>query len=130
MAERSEVIVSKQEFFARVWDGKATGDEALTSCIRELRLVFGDRSRGPRYIETRHRRGYRLMVPATALSRCTDLAAIAPGEIAERVGVGMEPAALARQLGARYLLVGSARRSDGRARVSVRLVDAASGASC
>src|SRR4051794_20324428 len=64
LAEHSEVIVSKQEFFARVWDGKATGDEALTSCIRELRLVFGDRSRSPRYIETRHRRGYRLMVPA------------------------------------------------------------------
>lgn len=170
LAERSQAIVSKQEFFARVWDGKATGDEALTSCIRELRLVFGDHSRSPRYIETRHRRGYRLMVPArlesgepvasaiarpsvmimpfrdlngapkrdaladglaediaTALSRCTDLAVIAPGEIAERAGNGMEPAALARQLGARYLLVGSARRSDGRARVSVRLVDAASG---
>src|SRR5262245_24040777 len=66
LADRAQQIVTKQELFARIWNGKATGDEALTSCIRELRRVLGDNSRRPRYIETRHRRGYRLAVPARA----------------------------------------------------------------
>jgi TolB-like protein len=38
-------------------------DEALTSCIQELRRALDDDAREPRYIETRHRRGYRLIVP-------------------------------------------------------------------
>src|SRR5262245_11460291 len=65
LAERSQQVVTKQELFARVWSGKATGDEALTSCIREIRRVLGDNARKSRVIETRHRRGYRLVPLAT-----------------------------------------------------------------
>src|SRR4029079_13605746 len=35
------------------------------SCIQELRGALGDDARRPRFIETRHRRGYRLMWPST-----------------------------------------------------------------
>jgi DNA-binding winged helix-turn-helix (wHTH) protein len=48
------------EFRARVWGGMAVGDDALTSCIHELRGAMGDDARRPAAIETRHRRGYRL----------------------------------------------------------------------
>jgi DNA-binding winged helix-turn-helix (wHTH) protein/predicted ATPase len=65
LAERAQELVTKQELFDRVWGGMAVGDDALTSCIQELRGALGDDARRPRYIETRHRRGYRLMVPAT-----------------------------------------------------------------
>src|SRR4029077_8362675 len=34
-------------------------DDALNSCIKELRRALADDARRPRYIETRHRRGYR-----------------------------------------------------------------------
>src|SRR5215469_7681235 len=62
LAERAPEVVTKQELFDRVWGGMAVGDDALTSCIQELRGALGDDSKHPRYVETRHRRGYRLMV--------------------------------------------------------------------
>jgi TolB-like protein len=63
LLERAQQVVTKQELLDRVWEGSSVGDEALTSCIRELRRALDDDAREPRYIETRHRRGYRLIVP-------------------------------------------------------------------
>ena len=65
LLERAQQVVTKQELLDRVWEGSSVGDEALTSCIRELRRALDDDAREPRYIETRHRRGYRLIVPVT-----------------------------------------------------------------
>ena len=64
LAGRSLQVVSKQELIDRVWHGKAVGDDALTSCVQEVRRALGDDWRRPRFLETRHRRGYRLLVPA------------------------------------------------------------------
>src|SRR5690348_16820570 len=63
LAESAQQLVTKQELFDRVWSGRAVGDDALTSCIQELRGALEDDARHPRYIETHHRRGYRLLVP-------------------------------------------------------------------
>ena len=68
LAERAQQLVTKQELFDRVWGGLAVSDDALTSCIQELRSALGDDARRPRTIETRHRRGYRLMVPAEPIA--------------------------------------------------------------
>jgi predicted ATPase len=68
LAARAQKLVSKQELFEQVWGGLAVGDDALTSCIQELRQALSDDARRPRYIETRHRRGYRLMVAVTPVS--------------------------------------------------------------
>ena len=179
LAERPQELVTKEELFARVWQGRVVGDESLTTCIRELRRALEDDARKPRYIETCHRRGYRLIVPATrsaaggqvtptlpsfdkpsiavlpfrnlsrdarqeslvegiaediatALSHCAELAVIAYSSAASLAKENVEPAEAARQLGVRYLLTGSVRRGSGgrgggRARVSARLLDAASG---
>jgi len=54
-------LVTKEQLLDRVWGGRAISDEALTSCILELRKALDDDARNPRYIETRHRRGYRLL---------------------------------------------------------------------
>jgi DNA-binding winged helix-turn-helix (wHTH) protein/predicted ATPase len=69
LAERAQELVTKQELFDQVWGGMAVSDDALTSCIQELRGALGDDARRPRYIETRHRRGYRLMVPVSPVTR-------------------------------------------------------------
>lgn len=53
--------VSKSDLFDTVWSGTAVSDDALTSCIQELRRAFEDDPRQPRFIETRHRRGYRFV---------------------------------------------------------------------
>src|SRR5215467_2694123 len=68
LAEQAQSLVTKQELFDRVWGGMAVSDDALTSCIRELRSALGDDARRPHTIETRHRRGYRLMVPVTPIA--------------------------------------------------------------
>jgi DNA-binding winged helix-turn-helix (wHTH) protein len=53
--------VSKERLFASVWNGVAVSDDALTSCVQELRRALDDDPRQPRFIETRHRRGYRFV---------------------------------------------------------------------
>jgi adenylate cyclase len=50
--------VTKQELFASVWSNTVVSDDALTTCIQELRKALKDDAKQPRYIETRHRYGY------------------------------------------------------------------------
>jgi predicted ATPase len=68
LIECAQEIVTKQDLFDRVWGGLAVTDDALTSCIGELRAALGDDARRPRYIETRHRRGFRLMMPVAEVA--------------------------------------------------------------
>ena len=93
LAERAGDVVSKQDLFDRVWNGIAVTDDALTSCIQELRGALGDDARRPRYIETRHRRGYRLMVQPAVATDTAEPAAPAAGRL---VGRAAELADLAR----------------------------------
>ena len=63
LLERPGAPVSKQELFANVWRGTVVSDDALVTCIQELRKALGDDSKQPLYIETRHRMGYRFAAP-------------------------------------------------------------------
>jgi adenylate cyclase len=58
--------VTKEALFATVWSDTAVSDDALTSCIQELRRALEDDPRQPRFIETRHRRGYRFVAELEA----------------------------------------------------------------
>jgi TolB-like protein/DNA-binding winged helix-turn-helix (wHTH) protein len=80
LAERAPKLVSKQQLFEQVWGGLAVSDDALTSCIQELRQALGDDARAPRYVETRHRRGYRLIGSVAVIGEGAELPAapIAP----------------------------------------------------
>jgi TolB-like protein len=75
--------VSKEALFASVWRDAVVSDDALISVIQELRKALDDDPKQPRFIETRHRRGYRFVArvskpaaPAAnrayALDRATD----------------------------------------------------------
>jgi TolB-like protein/Flp pilus assembly protein TadD len=57
--------VSKGDLFASVWPDVAVTDDALTTCIQELRRVLSDDAKRPQFIETRHRRGYRFIAPVS-----------------------------------------------------------------
>jgi len=97
LAERAQQLVTKRELFDRIWDGMAVGDDALTSCIQELRGTLGDDARRPKYIETLHRRGYRLMVPVTADASGSGTPAVTTEPAPTRlVGRGAELAELSR----------------------------------
>jgi pimeloyl-ACP methyl ester carboxylesterase/DNA-binding winged helix-turn-helix (wHTH) protein len=53
--------VTKEELFASVWKDAVVSDDALTSCVQELRRALADNVKRPRFIETRYRRGYRFV---------------------------------------------------------------------
>jgi adenylate cyclase len=55
--------VKKETLFSSVWSDSAVGDDALTSCIQELRKALADDAKQPQYIETRHRKGYQFIAP-------------------------------------------------------------------
>jgi TolB-like protein len=170
--------VSKEQLFASVWSGTFVTDHALTSCIQELRKALEDDSRQPRFIETRHRRGYRFVAPVEAAdaqpaastpaaepAAPIDLSAIAvlpfvdmsPGRdqdylcdgLADEVisaltrveglrvaartasfqfrGAGADVRCIGRRLGVGTLLEGSVRKAGDRLRVTVQLVETATG---
>jgi TolB-like protein len=81
LARRTGEVVSKVELFEEVWPNTIVTDAALSSCIRELRKALGDDARKPRFIETVHRRGFRLLATAP----CADEAAIVSGALDEPV---------------------------------------------
>src|SRR5262249_39540159 len=58
LVTRAGHVVTKEELFRSVWSDTVVSDDALTSCIQELRQALRDDARNPRYIETVHRRGY------------------------------------------------------------------------
>jgi DNA-binding winged helix-turn-helix (wHTH) protein/TolB-like protein len=62
-------IVTKEELRRALWpDERVVMFEAsIAAVIRELRRIFGDDPRSPRYIETISRRGYRFVGPAARM---------------------------------------------------------------
>jgi DNA-binding winged helix-turn-helix (wHTH) protein len=66
LAAHAGELVSKEALLATVWSGTIVSDDSLISCIQELRKALGDDPKNPRFIETRHRRGYRF-IPRTGL---------------------------------------------------------------
>ena len=87
-------VVSRQHLSDHVWADTIVGDEAITRSISELRKVFADDPRHPRYIETIRKAGYRLIAPVTrvvppldpALSPTDDGAIAAPLNLKKRQG--------------------------------------------
>lgn len=77
LVERAGQPVSRADLFASVWSGTVVSDDALTTCIQELRKALGDDARQPRYIETRHRYGYRFVAPLVDDTGAEGFAAIA-----------------------------------------------------
>ena len=58
---RAGQLVTRRELFDAVWGDTVVSDAALTACVKELRGALDDDASRPRFIETRHRRGYRFV---------------------------------------------------------------------
>ena len=67
LAEHAGELVERQRLIDTVWATEFISENILTRAIAELRRTLGDDAREPTYIETIHRRGYRLMVPVEPL---------------------------------------------------------------
>jgi DNA-binding winged helix-turn-helix (wHTH) protein/WD40 repeat protein len=66
LAERAGELVSRREITDTVWATEFITEKTLTRAIAELRRTLGDDAKDPQYIETIHRKGYRLIAPVDA----------------------------------------------------------------
>ncbi|WP_395682117.1 transcriptional regulator [Dokdonella sp.] len=60
LLEAAPAVVTLDELLERVWGHHALSASAIPNVIAELRRVLLDDPASPRYVETRHRRGYRM----------------------------------------------------------------------
>jgi DNA-binding winged helix-turn-helix (wHTH) protein len=63
LADRAGEVVSRREITDTVWSTGFISDNTVTHAITEIRNALGDDARNPAFIETIHRRGYRLIAP-------------------------------------------------------------------
>ena len=68
LAEHGDQVVPKERLISAVWPDTFVSDDVLTRAISELRRVFGDDVRDPRFIQTIPKSGYRLMAPVSFMS--------------------------------------------------------------
>ena len=65
LIENRERIVSKDELFERVWEGRIVSDATLNSRINAARKAVGDNGTDQRLIRTAPRRGFRFVADVT-----------------------------------------------------------------
>ncbi len=63
LAMRDGECVTRDDLVADAWDGRPTADDPINRSIAQLRAHLGDKARPHQYVETLHRRGYRLVQP-------------------------------------------------------------------
>jgi DNA-binding winged helix-turn-helix (wHTH) protein len=61
LAQHATRLVTRRQIIDAVWGTTYISENTLTRAIAELRSSLGDDARDPTYIETIHRRGYRLI---------------------------------------------------------------------
>jgi Tol biopolymer transport system component/DNA-binding winged helix-turn-helix (wHTH) protein len=61
LADHADQVISKERLIHAVWPDTFVTDDVLTHAVSELRRVFGDDVRAPRYIQTIPKGGYRLI---------------------------------------------------------------------
>ncbi len=69
LSKSPDEVWSRQALLDEVWADAEVGEEILTRAISELRRVFGDKARDPRFIETIRNHGYRLIVKPELVAR-------------------------------------------------------------
>ena len=68
LAAQAGQVVPKERLMRTVWPDTFVGDDVLTRSISELRRVFGDDVKNPRFIQTIPKSGYRVMAPVSFTS--------------------------------------------------------------
>jgi DNA-binding response OmpR family regulator len=61
LARNAHKLVTKDELLDAVWGHRHVSESVLKTVINQLRALFSDDPRAPRYIETATRRGYRFV---------------------------------------------------------------------
>jgi DNA-binding winged helix-turn-helix (wHTH) protein/tetratricopeptide (TPR) repeat protein len=67
LATHAGRLVTQAELFKVVWADTVVSPSVLKLCLHRIRRTLGDKAAKPRFIETVHRRGYRLIVSVTTM---------------------------------------------------------------
>ena len=67
-------LVDRDTLLDEAWGRTALSPNVLPQAISELRQALGDQAQSPRYIETLHRRGYRVICPVERLQESPGIA--------------------------------------------------------
>ncbi len=82
LVEHRDRLVSREEIFEKVWDGRIVSDSALTSRIKSARKVLGDDGKTQRFIKTVHGKGLRFVGEADVFSEPQSRAVARTPEVA------------------------------------------------
>ena len=63
LAKHDGKLVTKENLVDEVWGGRAGADDPINRAVREVRKSRGYSAHNPTFVETLHKRGYRLLVP-------------------------------------------------------------------
>ena len=86
LARHAGELQTREEVLAAVWGDAFVGEEVLSHCVWELRKALGDDTRKPRFIQTVHRKGYKLIAPVSWLE--TEPAVGGRYRVGEKIGGG------------------------------------------
>jgi TolB-like protein/DNA-binding winged helix-turn-helix (wHTH) protein len=106
LARRSGQPLAKEQLLRTVWPGTFVSDDVLIRSISELRRVFEDDAKDPRFIQTIPKRGYRLVQPivwvnGTEINHSLEAPAVEVGSAGIHI-----PARLGRALAVFLVLAG------------------------
>lgn len=69
LIEHPNRLLTHRELLSEVWSGVYVSPEIIKSYVRDLRKLLDDDARAPRFIETKHGRGYRFIGKIEVLTR-------------------------------------------------------------
>jgi TolB-like protein/DNA-binding winged helix-turn-helix (wHTH) protein len=106
LVENRDRVVTRAELLDTFWEGRDVYDNTLHNCVGSIRKALDDSLASPRFVETRHREGYRYVGPFEELApepatvvveRARGVSVVIEREpaIAKRSGVELRPAATA-----------------------------------
>ena len=72
LIENAQRLIGHEELLDKVWGRQAVSVGVVSQSIRELRQALGDSARNSRFIETKHKLGYRFLLQPEPLAEATD----------------------------------------------------------
>lgn len=89
LAKNQGEVLSREQFFESVWQGRVVNEEALSRAISLLRTALQDNAHAPEFIQTIPGVGYRLIAPVALIKQ--KVSGAAPEKLAQDNSIAVLP---------------------------------------